>query len=642
MKPSLFILLLLAGAGMSLRAQPLFTYGKNSVSKEEFLRAYNKNNTGNSQTEKAYRDYLDLYIRFKLKVAAGYEAKLDTLPAQASELQNFRNQIAEGFMNDDQSLQFLVDEAFRHSLKDLRLSYIYIPVKDDDTAAALKKAHQAAQQLQAGTDFGTVAEAFSADPAVHTTKGDLGYITVFTLPYDLESLAYATARGTFSAPFHTKSAYLIVKVTDERPAAGRMKAAQILLAFKPDAKDEEKERLGSLADSIYTALQQGASFKEMVTKYSNDNISYQAGGLMPEFGVGRYDAGFESTVFALPKDGAISKPIRTTFGYHIVERIERVPVNTDKNNTEALALLKQSVQADSRIQTSKKIMTQRIMQSSGYKKAAYKDAQLQLYADSVWAGLKPPPMAAMNDKTPLFSFSKQTLTAADFAKYLHDVRNIPDLNRNKTMLQLLQQFTETSATQYYRNHLESFNKEFAAQLREFKEGNLLFEVMQRKVWDKAAADTVGLKNYYAANKTKYWWEPSADVILFTCTDSLAALNARNAFKKDPSGWRAIVQNSDATAQADSGRFEMTQLPVTVVANAKPGYLSEPARAGTDNSSSFVSVINIYPQRSPRNFEDARGFVINDYQNYLEEKWITELKKKYPVAVNEAVFKTLVK
>ncbi|HSC37147.1 MAG TPA: hypothetical protein VLD19_04725, partial [Chitinophagaceae bacterium] len=159
MKPSLFILLLLAGAGMSLRAQPLFTYGKNSVSKEEFLRAYNKNNTGNSQTEKAYRDYLDLYIRFKLKVAAGYEAKLDTLPAQASELQNFRNQIAEGFMNDDQSLQFLVDEAFRHSLKDLRLSYIYIPVKDDDTAAALKKAHQAAQQLQAGTDFGTVAEA---------------------------------------------------------------------------------------------------------------------------------------------------------------------------------------------------------------------------------------------------------------------------------------------------------------------------------------------------------------------------------------------------------------------------------------------------------------------------------------------------
>ena len=122
MKPSLFILLLLAGAGMSLRAQPLFTYGKNSVSKEEFLRAYNKNNTGNSQTEKAYRDYLDLYIRFKLKVAAGYEAKLDTLPAQASELQNFRNQIAEGFMNDDQSLQFLMDEAFRHSLKDLRLS----------------------------------------------------------------------------------------------------------------------------------------------------------------------------------------------------------------------------------------------------------------------------------------------------------------------------------------------------------------------------------------------------------------------------------------------------------------------------------------------------------------------------------------
>lgn len=624
MKPTVLLLSLLACTGMQLRAQTLFTYGKNSVGKDEFLRAYNKNNTGNANTEKAYRDYLDLYIRFKLKVAAGYDAHLDTLRTQQSELQNFRNQIADGFMNDDQSLQYLVDEAFARSQKDLRLSYLYFPFKNDNTTAAYQQARQAEQQLKGGASLGT----------------DLGYITVFTLPYDLETIAYHTPKGGFSAPFRTKSAYTIIRVTDERPAAGRMKAAQILLAFKPDADEAEKTRIARLADSIYNALQQGASFKEMVTKYSNDNVSYQAGGLMPEFGVGKYDAAFESAVFGLAKDGDISKPIRTNFGYHIVQRIQRVPVNADKNNVEAMTQLKQSVQADPRIQASRKIMTQRILQSTGFKKAPYNEKQLLVYADSVWSGHKEPQLPAMNDKTVLFTFPQQTITAANFAKYLRDVRSISDLSRNKTIPQLLQQFTETSATQYYRNHLEQYNKEFAAQLKEFKEGNLLFEVMQRKVWDKAAADTIGLKNYYNANKSKYWWEPSADVVLFTCSDSLSAVNTRTAFEKNKTGWRTIVQNSDATAQADSGRFEITQLPAPVSANARAGYLSEPLKSPTDNSVSFAYVVNVYKERSPRNFDDARGFVINDYQNYLEEQWIAELKKKYPVAVNEAVFKTL--
>ena len=194
-----------------------------------------------------------------------------------------------------------------------------------------------------------------------------------------------------------------------------------------------------------------------------------------------------------------------------------------------MALLKQAVQADSRIQASKKIMERRIMQSTQYKKAVYSEPLLMAYADSTWFGRKVPQLPAMNDKTVLFTFPKQNVTAGDFAKYLGDVRNISELARNKTMPQLLQQFSVTMATQYYRNHLEQYNKEFAAQLKEFKEGNLLFEVMQQKIWNQAAADSVGLKNYYTANKSKYWWEPSADVILFTCSDSLSALNTKAAF-----------------------------------------------------------------------------------------------------------------
>src|ERR1700689_2272238 len=81
-------------------AQTLFTYGNKSVSKQEFLKAYKKNNTEKSSSEKSYRNYLELYIRFKLKVLAAYDMKLDTFSSQRTELQNFRNQVADNYIND--------------------------------------------------------------------------------------------------------------------------------------------------------------------------------------------------------------------------------------------------------------------------------------------------------------------------------------------------------------------------------------------------------------------------------------------------------------------------------------------------------------------------------------------------------------
>jgi peptidyl-prolyl cis-trans isomerase SurA len=279
------------------------------------------------------------------------------------------------------------------------------------------------------------------------------------------------------------------------------------------------------------------------------------------------------------------------------------------------------------------------MKNTGFKMAIFNEKQLLDYADSLYAGRKPKQLAAMNDKTLLFSFPQQKVTAADFAKYINSIKNTPELLRGKSTPQLLQQYAETVAMEYYRNRLETYNKEFASQLKEFKDGNLLFEIMQRQVWDKAAADSAGLKNYYGNNKNKYWWEASADVILFTCSDSASAAKAKNNFIKNPSDWKTIVQNSDGTVQADSGRFELTQLPVSVSSNIKAGAVSEPVKNAADNITTFAYTIKIYKDRTPRVFEDARGFVINDYQSFLEDKWIEILKKKYPVKVFEPVLQS---
>ena len=136
-----FLLLVISFAITNSFSQTLFTYGSNAVGKEEFLRAYNKNKTPVADKEKAYREYLDLYSKFKLKVKAAYELKMDTLAQLKYDIQNFRSQVEESYLNDDTRVNMLVDEAFHRSQKDIHLLHFWLQLAHADqivTAVAFK------------------------------------------------------------------------------------------------------------------------------------------------------------------------------------------------------------------------------------------------------------------------------------------------------------------------------------------------------------------------------------------------------------------------------------------------------------------------------------------------------------------------
>ncbi|HVU85319.1 MAG TPA: peptidylprolyl isomerase, partial [Puia sp.] len=273
--------------------QTLVRFGDHRITRSEFLTAYRKNNTDKKATEASYRNYLELYIRYRLKVQAAYDLKMDSLPGQLSELHNFRGQIADQYINDDSSLNRMTEEAFRRSQKDIRLSYIVVPVARTaapaDTLKAWKKINEALNLLKQNKSFEETALAYSEDPFVKTNQGDLGYVTVFDLPYAVESMAYQTPVGKISPVFRTGGAYLIIKKTGERPAAGRIRIAQILLIFPFQADDSAKADTRRRADSLYQAIRGGSDFGELARKFSGDNLSYQLGGVMPDFGIGKYD-----------------------------------------------------------------------------------------------------------------------------------------------------------------------------------------------------------------------------------------------------------------------------------------------------------------------------------------------------------------
>jgi peptidyl-prolyl cis-trans isomerase SurA len=625
-------------------AQVLFTYGGKSVTKNEFLKAYNKNNAESKPGEKTYRDYLELYVRFKLKVQAALDKKLDTLANQQAELHSFRNQVIDSYVRDESSLNELVTEAIVRSKKDIHIAHIFVAAKMDATAEDVKKAQDkinaAFSQLQKGQDFGKVATDYSEDPSVAVNKGDIGYITAMVLPYELENAIYATPVGKNSAPVRSKAGFHIFRNVGEREALGRMKAAQILLSF-PYGASEEKE-VKKKADSIYNALTKGSDFKVLVTQFSNDNLSWQSGGEMVEFGVGQYDLAFENAAFALKKDGDISEPVLTSYGYHIIKRLQHKSFNADTANAQLKEDFKLRITQSDRMEVSKKMLLKKILVLTGYKKSAVNEKHLFAIMDSVLQGRKLPVFTDVTAKTPLLTYAKKTVTVKDLQAYLETMRGYEAMGHSKTHQQLLEDFSEVSTFDYYRQHLEEYNKDFAYQLNEFREGNLLFEIMQRNIWDPASIDSAGLRNYYNGHKDKYLWESSADAIILTSSNAQAAEGFREKMKANYKDWKKYMDLSAGQLQGDSGRFELGQIPVVERTNFTEGLITANVKNESDNSVVFAYIIKLYPNREVRGFGDARGFVINDYQVFLEEKWIADLKKKYPVKINEATLKSLPK
>ncbi|HSQ44545.1 MAG TPA: peptidylprolyl isomerase, partial [Ginsengibacter sp.] len=558
-------------------SQALFTYGNHSVSKDEFLRAYNKNKTPSADPEKAMREYLDLYTKFKLKVQAAKDMHLDTLPSLQSDLQNFTAQIENNYLQDDKEVDALVNEAFYRSQKDIHVQHFYVLINDKmapaDTLKLYKAINEAYDELKKGkTDYGEIVAEIKEKTAP-LQGNDLGWITVFTLPYEFENIVYDLKPGQVSKPYRSKKGWHIFKNEEERPALGKIRVAQILFAV-PAGNINMRDHAKQLADSVYKALKSGADFGELAKQYSNDRKTYMNNGIMPEFGIATYDGGFEKVAFSLKNDSDISEPFQTEFGYHIIKRISRSPVPENKNDEAYIASLKQQVLADGRVALAKEKFLKEVLVKTGYKKNnAINEKDLWKITDTFAISNKKITSGNVNENTVLFSFNNAKVKVGDWMKYVRNVKTANGTHPSQTPDELYKSYVSVAALENYKSRLEKFNPEFKYQVEEFKEGNMLFEVMEREVWSKAAADSVGLEKYYKEHKNNYKWNASADAVLFSCANSTVANSAADEINKGKK-WNDLVKDN-SQIQADSGRYELSQIPVKKKTDFKAGLVTAP-------------------------------------------------------------------
>lgn len=629
------LLLTLSVAGITgiAGAQTLFTVNNKPVTKQEFLTAFNKNpDTAGNRAQKM-REYLDMYINFKLKLQQAYDEKLDSKEEFKDEARNFKKQLTENYINEQANIGQLVHEAFVRSQKDILLAEVFVATSAD-TVADRAKIYNALDALKAGKSFDEVTATYTTDEALKHQKGNLGYITAFTLPYEVENIVYSLKPGEYSTVYHSGIGYHIFKNIGERPAAGKRKIQQLLLPVAEGFTPEEKLAAKHEADSIYQLLQKGAAFDDMVEQFSTP-----VQGMLPKgittVAVGTYSSDFENKIFGLAKPGDITAPFETGYGYHIVKLLSTQPVVTKEDDVVNTATLQQLIETSDRLNIAKNNLTQQWQTLTGYKKAMYNEKDLWQYTDSAITHKNKVTVKGINAQTVLFTFKKQNITATEWITFLQFAQQ--GGSPQKTYPSLFKDFVMQSIGDYYRNHIEDYNPAIGAQMREFNEANLLFAVMDAHVWGKATQDTVALQKYYAAHKQGYTWAPGISALVVTAAEKQTLDTLIPKIKANPANWRQIT---GTLATADSNRYEAGQYPIKQQVPMQAGFISAPEKNDAGDAYSFLYVFNVYPNQGQRNFEDAKGMVINDYQQVLETAWLAELRKKYPVVIKEDVVKGL--
>ncbi len=647
-KQLLWISFLSIMSSLSLTAQKkeiLFTIDDKPYYTDEFVRVYNKNlELVKDDSQKDIDNYLELYLAYKLKVNKAYQLGLDQDPVYINELRTYRNQLAQNYLTDTQVTEALIQEAYNRSLKEIKASHILVLVDQNanpqDTLKAYQKIQSIREKALQGERFSKLAQEYSEDPSAKENKGDLGYFSVFRMVYPFENAAYNTPKGEISSPIRTRFGYHLIKVNDVRDNRGEISVAHIMIAKPNDGakKIEAQEKI----NMIYQKLRQGENFEGLAKQFSDDKSTAPNGGRLARIASGQLNSvAFEDAAFSIKNSGEYTEPIETAFGWHIIKLQEKHPIQTlEQIRTD----LEKRIQRDERSKRIEESMNQRLEKKyNPTVNTAMFDKITGLLTNQYYE-------EAFQLPDNIEEFDKKILTIAN-----HDISGVEFLNylqSHQNSLQSLQpieglreavvkNFINHHLNTYYDQNLENEFVEFGYIMNEYREGLLLFNLMEKEIWQKAQTDTLGLQQFYNLNKNNYQWNQRLEAVVASSVNRDFVEQTKALLEQDKTADYIHKElNKDATVNIiiDQGYYEQGS-------NSLPkDYKLSKGVSPVYQEGEYYYVIagkDIIPT-SLKTIEEARGRVVSDYQQYLEENWLDVLKGEFSYQINNRAFRKVKK
>jgi len=693
----LFALTGLTLASLAQTNEPvIMTINGKPVYKSEFENVYKKNSGKEvSKEQKTVKEYVELFSTFKMKVFEAEANGLDTTASFKGEFAGYRKQLALPYLTDKNVNEALLQEAYERMKTEVKASHILLRVAEDalpkDTLEAytrlsiireallgknptsakiaeyetiLKKSsfgltksstHQ--DTLNHNTKLSTIksliatltsdadkfalaAKKTSEDPSASDNGGDLGYFTSLQMVYPFECAAYKTNVGEISMPVRTRFGYHIVKVADKRPNQGEILTAHIMVKFNKDMADAEKENLKLKINEIFTKLKAGEKFEDLARQFSDDKQSAEKGGQLQWFGSSRMPVEFEKAAFSLANNGDYSEPFKTNYGWHIVKRIDKKNIPTFN---EMKGDLKQRIGKDSRTQAGRASLIEKIKKENNFKENALAKTEfLKIMDTTIFQGKWEAKKAEKLGNKELFRLGTTIYKQNDFAKYMESRQTLrPQMDYNMFLQQSYKSFVDEKIINFEDANLETKYVDFKNLMKEYRDGILLFDLTDQKVWSKAVRDTLGLKSFYENNKNNYLWEERAEATIYKCANEKVAKEVRSMVMKNKSE-KEILEKINITSQLNLNTESITYLKgenKQLDSNWKLGVVPTETSA-SKNTENTILVINRLLPKIPKTIAEAKGIITADYQTYLEKEWLAYLKNKYTVTINEEVLNTI--
>ncbi|MDX8340385.1 peptidylprolyl isomerase [Draconibacterium sp. IB214405] len=623
---SLVLFVVFSLTAFAQQSEVLLTVGNQEISKDEFEHIYQKNNSNlySNEDKKSPEEYLDLFINFKLKVVEAEALKMDTSQAFITELAGYRKEVAAPYLTDIDYSEHQVEELYRRMTLEVDASHILLRVdanaSEQKKKEVLDKIRAIRNEIVAGKSFEEAAIEYSEDPSAKSNKGRLGYFSAFTMVVPFEDAAFNTPVGEISDPVKTDFGYHIIKVHDVRQNKGEILVAHIMKNIPREAPAVEKIKAKAAIDSIYQLLLDGADFAEMAKNESQDRRSAVRGGEMPWFAAGRIVAEFSDPAFTLKNNGDFTQPVETPFGYHIIKRLNARPVPPFE---EARATIESQIKKDPiRLESGKKVFIEKLKTAYNFQEDEAAKAQL--------ADIQ---ITESNDlpATTLFTIDNQEFGPKELEAFVADNKI-----KSGTYLSVYDRWVSDEITNLEDSKLEEKYPEFRYLMNEYHDGILLFNISQEKIWKYASQDTTGLEKFYEKDKNKHMWGDRFKGYLISCNDVSVREEAEDLFGAGMNADEVLAHinnNGEELISIESGAWEEAQNPIVdyYVWNGK-----DPDNF--DSATTFIRGDKIDPE--PKTLDEARGLFISDYQNYLEEQWLKELRSKHKVKVNKKLLKTI--
>ncbi|WNH11826.1 peptidylprolyl isomerase [Thalassobellus suaedae] len=629
----LFILFLTKVNAQSAQDDVLFSVGEDAVYASEFIRVYNKNlDLVQDESQKDVDEYLKLFTNYKLKLKEARALGFDEKPSYIRELSNYRKQLAKSFVTDTKVTEALIEEAYQRISYDIKANHILIKIDENASPADTLLAYNNILKLRnraLNEGFDVVRKEVHNGQTIFGEE--LGYFSGFKMVYKFESAAFNTPVGEISQPFRTRFGYHIVNVQDKRESRGERTVAHIMVV-KNEA-DSLAEKPENRIQDIYKKIQQGEDFEALAKQFSDDKATAPKGGMLAPFSSGQISVQkFEDVAFGLKSVGDVSEPFQTQYGWHIVKLYNKKPIPAFEVMKPEL---EQKVKRDSR----SKLIDEALYNSLKEKyNITTKQPALKYFEailnDDYLKGTWKLPNNFEADK-PLIKIGDKQFYFKDFGAYLLGKQRGVDAKSTYDAIVLKQYdaFLNESLVTYQEDNLENENEEFAYIVEEYRDGLLLFDLMENTIWNTAKKDSVEIHEYYNAHKSNYTLPKQVDAVVASSTKQKTLKKVAKLLEQGMAleQIKSLVNSNDKVEVIfTTGIMDSTHQALPKGVSFKKG-LSK--IYNHNNAFVVVEVKEILPE-TQKTFDEAKGAVISDYQTNKEEKWIKGLEEKYQVNINQ--------